>query len=330
MSFLEGKEDITADWREKFLNTYKVSCGKRCHVSWCIVSAWPQRTVRLNTFCCVCYEIRQISCKCALCLFLQTGLMFWPFMQVRFMSSPQKFTHSFSSSHTWVTLSPLGEPLELVWLESFILQYSLTLKCKMRINDQSFMAALGCRLENEWTVLYRVALHFSPADMVLSTVTLPAVGDSRWVTTVSVVSMFLAAWWFVSDADWHSVRGCETCYNYRTRLFQPWLITNHLGSKSSLENCGAVISHRPDAVTPTTSAGLREDLQCDCTLCHCLGDEGVSFSLLYIKKFTTQTLNPSSLDMSHASHCVSITTVKLWTYRYKWRNQAIINNYKNV
>lgn len=24
LSFLEGKEDITADWREKFLNTYKV------------------------------------------------------------------------------------------------------------------------------------------------------------------------------------------------------------------------------------------------------------------------------------------------------------------
>lgn len=28
MSFLEGKEDITEDWREKFLNTYKVSCSK--------------------------------------------------------------------------------------------------------------------------------------------------------------------------------------------------------------------------------------------------------------------------------------------------------------
>lgn len=29
MSFLEGKEDVTADWREKFLNTYKVSHSKK-------------------------------------------------------------------------------------------------------------------------------------------------------------------------------------------------------------------------------------------------------------------------------------------------------------
>lgn len=33
MSLLEGKEDITADWREKFLNTYKVSCSKSHYAS---------------------------------------------------------------------------------------------------------------------------------------------------------------------------------------------------------------------------------------------------------------------------------------------------------
>ncbi|KAM8842781.1 mpv17-like protein isoform 2-T2 [Synchiropus picturatus] len=45
VSFLEGKEDIMEDWRDKFLNTYKDSCsGHSCSSStspWCLCMCGP-------------------------------------------------------------------------------------------------------------------------------------------------------------------------------------------------------------------------------------------------------------------------------------------------
>lgn len=100
VSFLEGKEDILEDWREKFLNTYKVSHRHRLLFS---------KVVTVNSICFKAEESNVLSAQIpnirsfigtnrllgallimfsssyfVLCLYLssQTGLMFWPFMQV--------------------------------------------------------------------------------------------------------------------------------------------------------------------------------------------------------------------------------------------------------
>lgn len=61
---MEGRDEILQDWKEKFLNTYKVSL----QVSF----------IRVCSFAGKC-QICKVTC---VCFPVQTGLMYWPFMQV--------------------------------------------------------------------------------------------------------------------------------------------------------------------------------------------------------------------------------------------------------
>ncbi|CAM4619530.1 unnamed protein product [Leuciscus chuanchicus] len=68
VSFMEGRDEILQDWKEKFLNTYMVSLLvsfiRICSLSG--MSDW--QASRIESLTCVCFSV-------------QTGLMYWPFMQ---------------------------------------------------------------------------------------------------------------------------------------------------------------------------------------------------------------------------------------------------------